>query len=289
MNLPKKILTAALTLVFLISIISIVGLALPENRQINKAYAHSPIVSGLTELGNCLADNPDHTAKNIVTEGETYLICKHPEGSEVVPVPPTFSNVPNPLGDRFSTLGQIVAELLPYILVLGGMVATLFVIWGGLRYMTAQGDPKAITSARGTIVSAVIGLIIVISIFAILKIIELFFKIKVLGALAAPAYAAVDIGCEFKFGDQCASDAFENLGVLMTSIINLALAAGGLVFFLMLIWGGIRYMLSRGDDKQITEARQTLTNAVIGLLIIIASFGIIKLIELATGANISIF
>lgn len=156
--------------------------------------------------------------------------------------------------------------------------------------MTAQGDPKSISAARGTIVSAIIGLVLLASVLVILTIIEEVLKINILGNIATPVYAqGVDIGCAFKLGSQCITDAFPDFGSLVTALINFALAAAGLVFFFMFVWGGLRYMLARGDDKAISDARQTVTNAVIGLLIVISSFVIIGIIAAVTNADISIF
>lgn len=201
---------------------------------------------------------------------------------------PLSDIVEDPLRERFTSLGEIASLLLPPVLLLGGMIAFLFIIWGGFKYMTAQGDPKAVASARGTIVSAVIGLLILASIFVILLLVERVLQIKILTTFVPSVYA-VNIGQEFLLGDRSITDVFGNFGELVASVVNFALAAGGLVFFAMLIWGGMRYMLARGDDKLIMEARQTVTNAVIGLLIIVSSFAIIKLISVATGADISIF
>lgn len=193
---------------------------------------------------------------------------------------------------RFDSLGEIASKLLPFIFGFAAMLALLFIIWGGLRYMMARGDPKQVDSARRTITSAIIGLVVIISVAVIFSIINQVLRINVFGLIAPPVYAqteGVDIGCTVKLGTSCIKDVFPNVGALFTAIINIALAAGGLIFFAMLVWGGIRYMLSRGDDKLIVEARQTITNAMIGLLIIITSFAIIKLIASATRANISIF
>lgn len=212
-----------------------------------------------------------------------------PSGSQFNPFS-IFNQINDPLQGRFESLGQIVSTLLPAILILGGMVALLFLIWGGFRYMTAQGDPKAISAARGTIVSAIIGLVLLASVLVILAIIEDVLKINILGNIVTPAFAqGVDIGCEFKLGGQCISNAFPNFGSLVTTLVNFALAAAGLVFFFMFVWGGLRYMLARGDDKLISDARQTITNSVIGLLIVISSFVIIGIIAAVTNADISIF
>ena len=99
----------------------------------------------------------------------------------------------------------------------------------------------------------------------------------------------IDIGEAFLFGGKGVREVFPDLGTLVTSIINLALAAAGIVFFIMFVWGGIRYITAGGDEKSISDAKGTLSNAVVGLLIVISSFAIIRLIALATGATISIF
>lgn len=216
-----------------------------------------------------------------------FAFCRHNNSTNNSPS--IFNLIDDPLPEgKFTSLGQIVSMLLPFILTLGGMVTLLFLIWGGIRYMTAQGDPKQVGAARATIMSAIIGLIILISIFVILSLIADVFEVNILAGGVSSVHA-ISIGDNFLFGGAPITDVFKNLGELVTSVVNFALAAAGLVFFFMLILGSMRYMLSRGDDKLITEARQTLTNAVVGLLIIIASFAIIKLLEVATGANLSIF
>ena len=68
----------------------------------------------------------------------------------------------------FNTVGEIISKLLPYIFTIAGMVALVFLIWGGIRYMTARGDPKAADAARNTITSAVVGLLIIVFIAAIM-------------------------------------------------------------------------------------------------------------------------
>jgi hypothetical protein len=123
----------------------------------------------------------------------------------------------------------------------------------------------------------------------ILTLIEIVFRINVIGSLASPAYAQVDIGKQFLFGGKSVNEVFPDLGTFLGGVVSVAIGLAGVVFFVMLVWGGIRYISARGDEKAVADARGTLTNAVIGLLIVIASFAIIKIIAVATGAAISIF
>lgn len=72
---------------------------------------------------------------------------------------------------------------------------------------------------------------------------------------------------------------------IIAGIITLVIAIAGLVFFFMLIFGGIRYLTAGGDEKAIQEARRSLTTAVVGLIIIVAAFLIAQLLFAVFGLN----
>lgn len=65
---------------------------------------------------------------------------------------------------------------------------------------------------------------------------------------------------------------------IIGGIIQLVYAVAGLVFFFMFLFGGIRYLTAGGDEKAATAARATLTQAVIGLVIIVSAFLITQLV-----------
>jgi ABC-type Fe3+ transport system permease subunit len=52
------------------------------------------------------------------------------------------------------------AAVLEMLLRVAALAAIAFVVWGGIRFITSQGEPNQITQARNTIVSALVGLII---------------------------------------------------------------------------------------------------------------------------------
>jgi hypothetical protein len=60
---------------------------------------------------------------------------------------------------------------------------------------------------------------------------------------------------------------------------------GGVVSLFLIIWAGIRYIRSGGDQEKVKGARETLTYAIIGFIIILLSFAIINLIGFVTGAT----
>src|SRR4030066_1109042 len=190
---------------------------------------------------------------------------------------------PCPTGFKYcdATLGTIISDLVPFIFTVAALTAFLFLLWGGLRYMLARGDPKAVDAARSTVTNAIIGLLIILFSATIYFIVAQMFKIEIfaLPSLVTPAYASngfVDIGCAVKLGGVCIREAFPSLGVLFTRIALTALILAGVVFLAMMVWGGLRYINAGGDPKAADSARQTLTNAGIGLLIFVFSFFIIE-------------
>lgn len=68
-------------------------------------------------------------------------------------------------------------------------------------------------------------------------------------------------------------------------IINIALAVAGLVAVLFLIIGGFRYITSAGNEETAEQAKKIITNAIIGIVIIILSFVIVRVISNALTTN----
>jgi hypothetical protein len=67
------------------------------------------------------------------------------------------------------------------LLGLAGVTAFLYLLWGGLQWITAGGDKDAVEKARKKIVGALIGLAIVFSGYAILYILRVLFNVDLIG------------------------------------------------------------------------------------------------------------
>lgn len=57
-------------------------------------------------------------------------------------------------------------------------------------------------------------------------------------------------------------------------IIQAALGVLGLLFFILVVYAGIKWMTARGDEEAATKARDTIFSAVIGLSVVLAAYGI---------------
>lgn len=65
-----------------------------------------------------------------------------------------------------------------------------------------------------------------------------------------------------------------SLEMLVSNIINIILIVVGLVAVLYLILGGVTYVTAGGDAEKAGKGRTTITNAIIGIVIIAASLAI---------------
>jgi len=65
-----------------------------------------------------------------------------------------------------------------------------------------------------------------------------------------------------------------DLTVLLAAIIKVLLGMIGMIFFILIIYGGFSWMTSSGNDTKITKAKNILIQAIIGLLVSILAYGI---------------
>ena len=68
--------------------------------------------------------------------------CEKPEGNE-------------------TTLNELIKDIINIFSVIVGIIAVVMIIYGGLKFITSGGDSGRLTSAKQTILYAIIGLIIV--------------------------------------------------------------------------------------------------------------------------------
>jgi cbb3-type cytochrome oxidase subunit 3 len=77
------------------------------------------------------------------------------------------------------------------------------------------------------------------------------------------------------------------IGGIISALITFILIAASIIFFFMLVIGGIRWILSGGDKGQTESARSQITAALIGLVIVFAAWAISNIIgQFFFGKNI---
>ncbi len=58
------------------------------------------------------------------------------------------------------SLPLIALALIEIALRIAGLVAIFFIVYGGITYVVSQGEPDKISQAKGTIINALVGLLI---------------------------------------------------------------------------------------------------------------------------------
>ena len=75
-------------------------------------------------------------------------------------------------------------------------------------------------------------------------------------------------------------------GPIIGDLITLLLVISAIVFVFMLLWGGLRWISAGSDKAQVESARSTMTNALIGVTILFATWAVVNLIELFFGVEL---
>lgn len=86
-------------------------------------------------------------------------------------------------GEGIEIISKFLTNFLGLAFVIGTVLCLGYLIIGAIQFITAGGDKTKTESARGKIVLAITGLAILFSIFAIMKLIGMFFGIEQLESL----------------------------------------------------------------------------------------------------------
>ncbi len=77
--------------------------------------------------------------------------------------------------------------------------------------------------------------------------------------------------------------------ILFQNVVTAVLGLAGIVLFIMLLVGGLKYLTSGGDPKAVEEAKKTLTYAIGGIILIVLSYLILVFIQAFTGVQVTQF
>jgi Type IV secretion system pilin len=92
------------------------------------------------------------------TKWYAYLNCN----VSANPDSATGGQIYTPVLSSLNDIWLVVAAVIEMLLRIAALAAVGLVIWGGIQYITSQGEPDKTKKARGTILNAVIGLVIAV-------------------------------------------------------------------------------------------------------------------------------
>ena len=88
------------------------------------------------------------------------------------------SSIQNLSGTEF--LNKLLPNMVGLAFVIGVVIFLFVLVFGAIQWITSGGDKAGLESARSKIANALVGIVILFSVFVILKIIESFFGINIL-------------------------------------------------------------------------------------------------------------
>lgn len=98
---------------------------------------------------------------------------------------------------KATNIAVIIQGIIRFILIAAFVIAFIMLLVGGIRWILAGGDEKAVASARGTITAALIGLVIVLVAFALIRLVEIFFGVQIISGegICIPTVFGTETGC----------------------------------------------------------------------------------------------
>jgi len=111
----------------------------------------SPSGKWIPDPGTCQCDEttnpPDNTSGGTVTIGPPYG------------------------GTGPQSIGELIGNITSWVLGIAGAITVLFIILAGLRYITSHGDTKQAEAAKTTLRNAIVGLVIVVISFFLVRLV----------------------------------------------------------------------------------------------------------------------
>ncbi len=102
-------------------------------------------------------------------------------------------------------------------------------------------------------------------------------SVSVATLLSFPAFAAIQEGVDAAHGNQQPIILFGNGGIF-SDITNLLLFIIGAIAVIMIVIGGLRYVISGGDAKQVQAAKNTILYALVGVVVAILAYAIVNFV-----------
>jgi hypothetical protein len=157
-----------------------------------------------------------------------------------------------PPATKCTSIEQCLTMFMENLRYIIPVLALIFIILGGILYITSYGSEKRITRAKLCITSAIIGLAI---------------------TLAAPSFLL-----EIKkiFGIDTGDSHALTLLEISSNVLSFLLSIIGILAIISLVVGGMMYMTSFGDTKKVETGKLIVKNSIIGIIVALSSLVIVN-------------
>jgi len=109
--------------------------------------------------------------KNVAKIGVMTAIALMP----VLVLAQTLSPLPLPTSPytgepvTLTKIQDVITSIAKFLIIISMVIAVIFIVWGGISYMTAGDDASRATAARSRIINGIIGALVVLAVGLILQ------------------------------------------------------------------------------------------------------------------------
>ncbi len=107
---------------------------------------------------------------------------------------------------QLTGVGSLASVLLSNAIVIAGIVLIFLIVISGIKIISGSGDPQKVADARLIITSGIIGFILVVSAYFIVRLVESSLGISILGGTGGTAFTCTNpppSGCPPNFHPVC--------------------------------------------------------------------------------------
>lgn len=184
---------------------------------------------------------------------------------------------------------SLLNNIFSLAVVVGGILLIVYLLFGAFKYITAGGDDKAITKSKSMMANAGVGIVIMVGAFLLTRILGLVIYGNEAGFLTL-SFQGPGGGPPDQYGVLSSPftnyDTADSTSKLISNAIGLFTIFAGLGLLVYLALGAFTYISSGGDSKAADKAKSMMTNAVVGLIIIVAIYFIVGIVGKVLGINI---
>ena len=84
-----------------------------------------------------------------------------------IPAPGEVFETGSTLSNNFGSIQQIITFAFNFVVSIAGVIFIIMMLVGGIQYLTAAGNEESLGKAKGTMIQSIVGLIVVLSSWAI--------------------------------------------------------------------------------------------------------------------------
>ncbi len=176
----------------------------------------------------------------------------------------------NPLA--FETVEGVLGSFLNALQGVIVAISMIFIIVGGVFYITSSGDEERMKMAKKAITASMVGLAIGVAAPSFLK--EIY---DILGGKP-------EVNCAGLSGEDLIKCNEVNktltaglpIAVIAMNVLNFLLGVVGALAVIMLVYGGIKYLTAAGNEDSAEAGKKLVKYAIVGIAVCLAALVIVK-------------